>query len=263
MNDNSRPTVNSLERTLIEKAGYDNGWEVVMLSTPSEVILASALHTAKARITKTESLKWRIGLPPGKLSHELTRDANPRIEENTFEASNDGELGALLNRAAKLARVLPDLPEIRFNEEVHRELSDKTTDQTEIERTVRQRIGQNIFRQSLMDYWGGACAVTGIRIPELLRASHIKGWADCESDAERLNVFNGLLLCAHLDALFDKHLMTVDRAGKVIFATRIDRSVLKTLNLTEPISLNWITDEHFTFLGHHARIFEMKEMESF
>ncbi len=42
----------------------------------------------------------------------------------------------------------------------------------EVERLVRQRIGQNKFRDAMMDYWGGACAVTGVAIPEVLRASH-------------------------------------------------------------------------------------------
>ena len=37
---------------------------------------------------------------------------------------------------------------------------------------VRQRVGQNKFRDAMMDYWGGACAVTGVAIPEVLRASH-------------------------------------------------------------------------------------------
>ena len=75
---------------------------------------------------------------------------------------------------------------------------------TEVERMVRQRIGQQNFRQALMTYWGGACAVTGIDVSDVLRASHIKPWAECATDAERLDVFNGFLLSANLDALFDK-----------------------------------------------------------
>lgn len=39
-----------------------------------------------------------------------------------------------------------------------------------------------------------ASAVTGLTEPEILRVSHIKPWAKCDSDRERLNVFNGLLL---------------------------------------------------------------------
>ena len=64
---------------------------------------------------------------------------------------------------------------------------------TEAERSVIQRIGQNVFRDALMDYWGGRCPLTGISEPALLRASHIVPWSDCD-DAQRLDVHNGLLL---------------------------------------------------------------------
>ena len=33
---------------------------------------------------------------------------------------------------------------------------------TEAERLVIQRIRQNVFRDALMDYWGGRCSLTGI-----------------------------------------------------------------------------------------------------
>ena len=74
---------------------------------------------------------------------------------------------------------------------------------TEAERLVIQRIGQDIFRDALMDYWGGRCPLTGITEPALLRASHIVPWADCD-DAQRLDVHNGLLLSALWDAAFDR-----------------------------------------------------------
>ena len=40
-------------------------------------------------------------------------------------------------------------------------------------------------------------------MPELLRAFHIWSWALCDTDEQRLDVFNGLLLSPNLDALFD------------------------------------------------------------
>jgi putative restriction endonuclease len=42
---------------------------------------------------------------------------------------------------------------------------------TEIERPVVQRVGQDIFRNALIEYWEGRCAVTGLRIePQGTRA---------------------------------------------------------------------------------------------
>lgn len=89
---------------------------------------------------------------------------------------------------------------------------------TEVERMVRQRVGQNKFRDAMLDYWGGACAVTGVALPEVLRASHAKPWAECATDAERLDVFNGFLLSANLDALFDRFLISFDEQGVLVIA---------------------------------------------
>jgi hypothetical protein len=58
---------------------------------------------------------------------------------------------------------------------------------TEAERLVIQRIGQNVFRDSLMGYWGGCCPLTGITESALLRASHIVPWSEC-NDEQRLDV---------------------------------------------------------------------------
>ena len=42
---------------------------------------------------------------------------------------------------------------------------------TEVQRLVRQRVGQDRYRQAMLDYWGGACAVTGLTLAPALRAS--------------------------------------------------------------------------------------------
>ncbi len=80
--------------------------------------------------------------------------------------------------------------------------------------TIRQtlalaRVGQGLFRAEVIKLWGRGevCALTGIAVPELLIASHIKPW--CEStDEERLSPANGLLLATHVDKLFDRHLIS-------------------------------------------------------
>lgn len=41
---------------------------------------------------------------------------------------------------------------------------------------VRQRVGQDLFRDALMRYWGGRCAISGVGESALLRASHAKPW---------------------------------------------------------------------------------------
>lgn len=46
-------------------------------------------------------------------------------------------------------------------------------------------------------------------------ASHAKPWAECANDAERLDVFNGFLLVANLNALFDRFLISFDDTGRL------------------------------------------------
>lgn len=126
---------------------------------------------------------------------------------------NLGALYAALERVYALSISLPDA--------LLQSFISKTKDlpqTTEVERLVVQRIGQNLFRDGLMAYWGGRCPLTGITDPELLRASHIKPWAHCETDAERLDVHNGLLLSALWDAAFDRRLVTFDDDGQPQFS---------------------------------------------
>ena len=116
---------------------------------------------------------------------------------------------------------------------------------------VRQRVGQDVFREALLDYWGGGCAVTGLALPDVLRASHAKPWADCGTDEERLDVFNGLLLVAHLDALFDRGLITFDAGGAMLLSARLDREHRAQLHLHEGLRLRWLAPEHGPYLDWH------------
>lgn len=251
--------MNSLERTLILKAGYDHGWEVVVEDAPAQVILASALHRAQVQIIAPPSgsgSRWAIAVQPEEIHRELIREQpGYHLSDMWLGAVDESALCRLLSQAARLARTLPDEPCHRFTKAVAEELA-VSISATEVERLIRQRVGQNIYRESLMDYWGGACAVSGIAVPGLLRASHAKPWAECTTDAERLNVFNGFLLCAHLDALFDRHLMTFDAEGHAIFSRAIGAHVLSQLGIAGPVELRWVSPEHQPFLAWHQAAFE-------
>lgn len=107
----------------------------------------------------------------------------------------------------------------------------------------------------MLDYWGGACAVTGIAIPEVLRASHAKPWVDCASDAERLDVFNGFLLCANLDALFDRFLISFSSAGELLVSTAISAADREKLGLFDGMRLRWLAPGHAPYLQYHLARF--------
>lgn len=158
-------------------------------------------------------------------------------------------------RAASLAKSLPNHPVKTYQQQSQAEIQKLgIIGNTEVERMVKQRIGQNTYRQSLMDYWGGACAVTGVNVPEVLRASHAKPWAECETDDERLDVYNGFLLTANLDALFDKFLISFDDDGKLLISERILPEQRKAMGLYEDLRLRWIDQRHLAYLQWHRHI---------
>jgi hypothetical protein len=162
-----------------------------------------------------------------------------------FAFENLGALYAALHRVYELGVSLPDAPLREF--EIRVSGLPKTT---EAERLVVQRIGQDIFRARLMDYWQGRCPLTGITDAALLRASHIVPWAECESDAERLDVHNGLLLSALWDAAFDRALVTFDDDGKPEFSPELSDRARAELRWNTPI---YLTDEHRRRLAQHRK----------
>ena len=89
------------------------------------------------------------------------------------------------------------------------------------EREVRakHRVGQDIFRALLLRNYHKRCCLTGIDIPDVLRASHIIPWS--ESVRNRLNPENGLCLSATYDAAFDKHLISLDEDYRLILSPTI------------------------------------------
>ena len=79
---------------------------------------------------------------------------------------------------------------------------------TEIAVTGTARRGQQFFRQAVLNTFDNQCAVTGIKIRELLVASHICPWNT--HPANRLDPQNGLSLSRLHDAAFDRGLITFD-----------------------------------------------------
>lgn len=175
-----------------------------------------------------------LGLPPSEITGPgLTR----------FKFDNLSGLYAVLPRLYQLAASLPDAPLREFQAKVK-----DLPKATEADRLVVQRIGQDIYRAGLIDYWRGQCPLTGIADSALLRASHIVPWKDCASDADRLDVHNGLLLSALWDAAFDRGLVTFDDDGRPQFSSALSEAALAELRWHDTIAL---TDKHRARLEIH------------
>jgi hypothetical protein len=258
--------MNSLTRSLIEKAGYDNGFEIALNDNPFVVSLCSSLHPIRAAISDGSHEGAFVVQFSGNLSlSELRRGLNNELFlNNKIEVWDRELLGVVLKRAAELGIVLPDGPMRHYNERLDAYLVNNPGERlafggalnsmfhgTEREQMVKQRIGQDVYRDALFKYWKGCCAVTSIDIPEMLRASHIKPWADCDNDSDRLNVYNGFLLSANFDALFDKGLITFDDKGQILYSSRLNEGQIRAIGGDKLTTLRWIDERHLPFLEWH------------
>ena len=253
--------MNPLHRTLIEKAGYDHGFEHVLPGDADTVVLASARHRAQVAVS-VGAKGYVVGLQGGSTSllSELERSfAAWGRSGAAFVAPTEAALAQWLRRAAALSQALPNQAVTDYEAQVQQALAAlpaNTVQNTEVQRMVRQRVGQQTFRQAMLDYWGGACAVTGLALPQALRASHAKPWAECASDAERLDVFNGFLLSANLDALFDQFLISFTDEGKLLISSQIKVADAQALGLSDSLCLRWVASHHMDYLAYHRKRFE-------
>lgn len=181
------------------------------------------------------------------LADELT-DPPPVGFRAVFAFDSQPPMRAALSRVWNLARSLPSYPLSQYQAGI------AGLGNTESDRLAKVRIGQDLFRAALLDYWDGQCPLTGIRELALLRASHIVGWAHCRSDAERLDVHNGLLLAAHWDAAFDVGLVSFDDSGRALVKSALDLAAIAILSPATAPLLS-LVDAHRSQLAWHRRHF--------
>lgn len=123
---------------------------------------------------------------------------------------------------------------------------------TEQEHRVKTRTAQYLYRTGLEKLWGSKCACTGVAIPELLRASHAKPWKD-STDTERIDPYNGFLLEARYDQLFDKGLITFSDEVDIIISPRLSAEDCQLLQLTPNLRIPNITPRHLPYLHWHRQ----------
>ncbi|WBF58652.1 HNH endonuclease [Lysinibacillus sp. JK80] len=119
---------------------------------------------------------------------------------------------------------------------------------TEKERLIKSRIGQGKFKKLLVKR-ECKCALCGVTDSRVLIASHIKPWS-VSTNAERLDVNNGLLLCPNHDALFDKHLISFDLDGKIVISQSLDEIDRVFLNVNDGLRVN-LNEEQWSYMEEH------------
>ena len=229
-----------------EKAAWQHGFRRQLGHREGWAGFASTTVPGTIHLAATDARSpWFLALDHAGVIEELglPEAAMPGPGLSRYAFPTLGELYRALPHVYRLSASLPEGPLMAFQTKVKG--LPKTT---EAERLVIQRIGQDIFRACLLDYWQGRCPLTGITDAELLRASHIIAWSDCTSDAERLDVHNGLLLSALWDAAFDRRLVSFEDSGEPRFSPLLSEPALAELRWQRPLPL---TDKHKERLAIH------------
>ena len=149
----------------------------------------------------------------------------------------------------------------------------KNENQRAEDNDTKTRKYQNQWRQMLaremMNYTPNDnevfCPLTYItadftKVGALFRASHIKEYSNCDIN-EAFDINNGILMIANADALFDKHLITIDDEGNVIFSFLLQNNgyLIQQIKLNEKVFKAILNPDRCRYLAYHRRVFEAKE----
>jgi hypothetical protein len=131
-------------------------------------------------------------------------------------------------------------------------ISDNTIEQTEKEQIIMARRGQGLFRKNVQQI-ERFCRVTKVDRPEHLRASHCKPWRDCETNIERLNGENGLLLTPSIDHLFDRGFISFENNGELLISPVAHHASLNRMNVPtgERVNVGAFSEGQKQFLEFH------------
>jgi hypothetical protein len=146
-------------RTEAQKAAWDNGYRLERGIDNGWLHYASTTAPGSIWIAGVSDVgPWLLSLDHSGVAAEIGAfpvSPEPGPGQATFMLNNLTELHAALDRVYRLAVSLPEVPLDRF-----RARTASLPRTTEAERTVIQRIGQDIFRDALIDYWSGHCPMT-------------------------------------------------------------------------------------------------------
>ncbi|SDC45274.1 HNH endonuclease [Variovorax sp. CF079] len=111
------------------------------------------------------------------------------------------------------------------------------------------RVGQGSYRQRMMELWNSKCAVTRCAIKEVLVASHARPWSE-STNFQRLDEYNGLLLAASVDKLFDAGLISFDDNGLLLASQTLSDHDLASVGLTRSSRIQ-VMPRHLDYLQAH------------
>jgi putative restriction endonuclease len=176
------------------------------------------------------------------------------LGNQVYLTSISKDLGVLLLQLlgnVELRWPVIDLSELDFSEDEQELRLDESLKITERASLILARRGQGTFRDRVR-FFEGSCRVTGVDVPSLLIASHIKPWKS-SSNEERLSGHNGLFLSPHVDKLFDSGFISFENSGSMMVSPSLDVGVLQKWAINSNVSVRKFGEEQAYFLDSHRK----------
>jgi putative restriction endonuclease len=206
--------------------------------TREELILAFHWYCTKISFTKIKYTKPEVieladlvGRTPSAVAFKLVNFArlDPELQKRGVKGMSHGsnaekpiwdEFHNNWNELAYESELILAKYKKQSVEEVAEiETADLPPEGKEREAMVKVRVNHKFFKKSVMLSYRNQCCITGLKVPELLVASHIVPWS--KNLNEGCNPENGLCLNALHDRAFDKGLITVTEDFKILIAERL------------------------------------------
>lgn len=227
-----------------EEFSVDTAWESAGFMADAEYFLFDN------PISILEAYNSIVSLLPSKYAPINAVQKNGQLKVNANQ-------GYLYELSREMGEVLINLCNIKHEEsfepsngQFNNDSEYKIPDLTSRKGLVTSRVGQGEYRRRILKRWGNKCAANGCSIKEILIASHIVPWRD-STNAERLDVDNGILLSPIYDALFDKHYISFDDCGTIILSKSLNKAEFLVIGVHGNERIENLTEKNKLYLKRH------------
>ncbi|OMF90429.1 HNH endonuclease [Paenibacillus sp. FSL R7-0337] len=140
---------------------------------------------------------------------------------------------------------------VKEMEDLAKEVNSMPLSSTEKEQLIKVRIGQGKFKRDLLKL-SDKCRLCSIADERFLIGSHIKPWSKCDLSDERIDPYNGFLLCPNHDSLFDKGFISFQDSGKIMISPSLDTTTKRFLNVYDTDVIP-VDDRNLPYLQWHRQ----------
>ncbi|MGX9134329.1 HNH endonuclease [Rummeliibacillus sp. JY-2-4R] len=252
---------------------YVNGYIVAVSVATTDCIISERPKELQNDSVNDKEMGYLVSLE----YHELEATINVQdhfseiepflpIKYSAFQANGTGNQGYLYPSNDELTIILLELigeaniikvekEQLRFSLDAielneHHPLAPLITN-TESKVKMKMRVNEHKLREKLEIIWQTSCPVCGIHLNDVLRVSRPKPWKDSTND-EKLDPYNGLLLCANHDALYTKGYISFDAKGKIRISPAIAAEDYARYLINPDIVIK-VEPEHKKYLKWHLK----------